>query len=95
MLASYGVALAQIVPNGFGFMMGMLLLWHDLGFDIPTLLECHSVYKTMRVSNNPDFYFFTRWTNDPPILILNCPCSSGAWKHRWFWMASPYEDGSG
>ncbi|KAH6783940.1 hypothetical protein C2S52_008899 [Perilla frutescens var. hirtella] len=74
--ASYGIFSAQISPNGYGHMVGMLLIWYDLKFGEPMLEEWHSLYRISRVPDNPGFYYFTRWTGGFLGLVKDCISSS-------------------
>ncbi|KAH6810751.1 hypothetical protein C2S51_024513 [Perilla frutescens var. frutescens] len=84
--ANYGISPAQIAPNGYSHMMGMLLIWYDLKFGEPSLEEWHPLYRIVNVPGNLGFYYFTRWTGGFTGLVRECISYSGDWKPNWFWV---------
>ncbi|KAH6800399.1 hypothetical protein C2S52_000863 [Perilla frutescens var. hirtella] len=74
---SYGISPAQIAPNGYSHMMGMLLIWYDLKFGEPLLEEWHSLYRIVNLPDNLGFYYFTRWTGGFTRLVRECISSFG------------------
>lgn len=66
---SHRIAPAQLNPIAWCHMLGVFLMWDDLGFGVPSLNVWHHLYKIHPISDHPYFYYFTKWASDKGILI--------------------------
>lgn len=60
MLKIYGIAPAQLNPIAWCHMLGVFLLWDDLGFGVPSLNVWHYLYMIHLINDQPYFYYFTK-----------------------------------
>lgn len=85
-LGSYGIAPTQINPVAWCHMMGVFLLWDDLGFGEPSLNVWHYLYKIHPIGDHPGFYYFTRWATGKGIMVEKLSNSAGSWRERFFFL---------
>lgn len=87
-LGSYDLAPAQITPNRWSQMLGMLLLWEGNGFPEPTMNEWHFMFRCIPFRKMKGFYYFTRWVKGPPMLISKLPTSSEPYRSEFFYVGT-------
>ncbi|KAM0918541.1 hypothetical protein ACQ4PT_009043 [Festuca glaucescens] len=86
-LAHFGIAPAQLTPNGWRIMAGFLALCHSAG--VPPSLAVFRHFFTLSIVNNKEkgWYFF-RSKDNSGLRFTGLPTPSSDWRKRFFFLSS-------
>ncbi|KAM0899735.1 hypothetical protein ACQ4PT_021087 [Festuca glaucescens] len=86
-LAHFGIAPAQLTPNGWRIMAGFLALCHSAG--VPPSLEVFRHFFTLSIVNHKEkgWYFF-RSKDNSGLRFTGLPTPSSTWRKRFFFLSS-------
>ena len=83
-LQHFNVCPSQLSPNGWGILVGLLVLFRDKGFGVPSIalfLYLFSAKETVE-----GFLYFSRRFG-APMVISDLPSSHRLWKGRYFFVS--------
>ena len=83
-LQHFNVCPSQLSPNGWGILVGLLVLFRDRGLGVPNialLLYLFSAKETVE-----GFLYFSRRAGTP-LVISDLPSSHRIWKERYFFVS--------
>ena len=83
-LQHFNVYPSHLSPNGWGILVGLLVIFRDRGFGVPSIplfLYLFSVKETAE-----GFFYFSR-RSGAPLVISDLPSSHKLWKGRYFFVS--------
>ena len=84
-LQHFNVCSSQLSPNGWGILVGLLVIFRDRGLGIPSIalfLYLFSAKETVE-----GFLYFSRCSG-APLVISDLPSSHKLWNGRYFFVSS-------
>ena len=83
-LQHFNVCPSQLSPNGWGILVGLLVIFRDRGLGVPSIalfLYLFSAKETVE-----GFLYFSR-RSGAPLVISDLPSSHRLWKGRYFFVS--------
>ena len=83
-LQHFNVFPSQLVPNGWGILVGLLAFFRDRGLDVPSVALLLYLFTSKETAEG--FLYFSRRPG-APLVIFDLPSSHRLWKGRYFFIS--------
>ena len=83
-LQHFNICPSQLVPNGWGILVGLLASFRDRGLGIPILALLLYLFHPKETTEG--FLYFSRHSG-APLVISDLPSSHRSWKGRYFFVS--------
>ena len=83
-LQHFNVCPSQLLPNGWGILVGLLVFFRDRGLGVPSIALF--LYLLGAKETAEGFLYFSRRTG-APLVIFDLPSSHRLWKERFFFVS--------
>ncbi|KAL2481217.1 Plus3 domain-containing protein [Abeliophyllum distichum] len=94
-LREWGVAPTQLCPNGWRILIGLLVLWDQLGFSRPTIGDFHSLYSFKSDGKRLGWWYASVKARTGGSVVTQTPDSIKNWKKFWFFVRGPWQFAEG
>ncbi|KAL2479302.1 Plus3 domain-containing protein [Abeliophyllum distichum] len=88
-LREWGIAPTQLCPNGWRILIGLLVLWDQLGFLRPSIGDFHSLYSFKSNGKRSGWWYASVRTGGS--VVTQTPDSIKNWKKFWFFVRGPWQ----
>ena len=83
-LQHFNVCPSQLVPNGWGILVGLLVFFRERGLGVPSIALLLYLFSPEETSEG--FLYFSR-RSGAPLVIFDLPSSHRLWKGRYFFVS--------
>ena len=83
-LQHFNVCPSQLVPNGWGILVGLLAFFRDRGLGVPSIALLLYLFNPKETVEG--FLYFSR-RSGAPLVISDLPSSHRSWKGRYFFVS--------
>ena len=83
-LQQFNVCPSQLSPNGWGILVGLLVLFRDRGLGVPSIALLFYLFNAKETTKG--FLYFSR-RSGAPLVISDLPSSHRLWKGRYFFVS--------
>ena len=83
-LQHFNVCPSQLLPNGWGILVGLLVFFRDRGLGVPSIALLLYLFSAKETADG--FLYFSRRTG-APLVISDLPSSHRLWKERYFFVS--------
>ena len=83
-LQNFNVCPSQLVPNGWGILVGLLAFFRDRGLGVPSVALLLYLFSPKETVDG--FLYFSRRPG-APLVISDLPSSHRSWKGRYFFVS--------
>ena len=83
-LQHFNVCPSQLLPNGWGILVGLLVFFRDRGLGVPSIAQFLYLFSAKETAEG--FLYFSRCTG-APLVISDLPSSHRLWKERYFFVS--------
>ena len=83
-LQHFNVCPSQLVPNGWGILVGLLAFFRDRGLGVPSVALFLFLFTPKETAEG--FLYFSRRPGSP-LVISDLPSSHRSWKGRYFFVS--------
>ena len=83
-LQHFNVCPSQLSPNGWGILVGLLVLFRDRGLGVPSIALFLYLFSSKETAES--FLYFSRCSG-APLVISDLPSSHRLWKERYFFVS--------
>ena len=83
-LQHFNVCPSQLVPNGWGILVGLLAFFRDRGLGVPNIALLLYLFSPKKTAEG--FLYFSR-RSGAPLVIFDLPSSHRSWKGRYFFVS--------
>ncbi|KAL2470794.1 Plus3 domain-containing protein [Abeliophyllum distichum] len=90
-LREWGIALTQLCPNGWRILIGLLVLWDQLGFPRPSIGDFHSLYSFKSDGKRSGWWYASVKARTGGSVVTQTPDSIKNWKKFWFFIRGPWQ----
>ena len=80
-LQHFNVCPSQLLPNGWGILVGLLVFFRDRGLGVPSIVVFLYLFSAKETVEG--FLYFSR-RSGAPLVISDLPSSHRLWKERYF-----------
>ncbi|KAL2531495.1 Plus3 domain-containing protein [Abeliophyllum distichum] len=94
-LREWRIAPTQLYPNGWRILIGLLVLWDQLGFSRPTIGDFHSLYSFKSDGKRSGWWYASVKARMGGSVITQTPDSIKNWKKFWFFVRGPWQFAEG
>ncbi|KAL2534636.1 Plus3 domain-containing protein [Abeliophyllum distichum] len=94
-LREWGIAPTQLCPNGWRILIGLLVLWDQLGFSRPTIGDFHSLYSFKSDGKRSGWWYASVKARTGGSVVTQTPDSIKNWKKFWFFVRGPWQFAEG
>ncbi|KAL2453907.1 Plus3 domain-containing protein [Abeliophyllum distichum] len=94
-LREWGVAPTQLCPNGWRILIGLLVLWDQLGFSRPTIGDFHSLYSFKSDGKRSGWWYASVKARTGGSVVTQTPDSIKNWKKFWFFVRGSWQFAEG
>ena len=84
-LHHFNVCLAQLLPNFWGVLVGLLVVFRDKGLGVPSIALLLDLFSVKEVAEG--FLYLSKRSN-APLIISDLPSSHRHWKEPYFFVTS-------
>ncbi|KAL2497991.1 hypothetical protein Adt_23541 [Abeliophyllum distichum] len=90
-LRDWGIAPTQLCPNGWRILIGLLVLWDQLGFPRPSIGDFHSLYSFKSDGKRSGWWYASVKARTGGSVVTQTPDSIKNWKKFWFFVRGPWQ----
>ncbi|KAL2471556.1 hypothetical protein Adt_39692 [Abeliophyllum distichum] len=90
-LREWGIAPTQLCPNGWRILIGLLVLWDQLGFPRPSIGDFHSLYSFKSDGKRSGWWYASVKAKTGSSVVTQTPDSIKNWKKFWFFVRGPWQ----
>ncbi|KAL2487434.1 Plus3 domain-containing protein [Abeliophyllum distichum] len=90
-LREWGIAPTQLCPNGWRILIGLLVLWDQLGFPRPSIGDFHSLYSFKSDGKRSGWWYASVKARTGGSFVTQTPDSIKNWKKFWFFVRGPWQ----
>ncbi|KAL2533434.1 Uncharacterized protein Adt_06785 [Abeliophyllum distichum] len=90
-LREWGIAPTQLCPNGWRILIGLLVLWDQLGFPRPSIGDFHSLYSFKSDGKRSGWWYASVKARTGSSVVIQTPDSIKNWKKFWFFVRGPWQ----
>ncbi|KAL2492209.1 Uncharacterized protein Adt_27837 [Abeliophyllum distichum] len=90
-LREWGIAPTQLCPNGWRILIGLLVLWDQLGFSRPSIGDFHSLYSFKSDGKRSGWWYASVKARTGGSVVTQTPDSIKNWKKFWFFVRGPWQ----
>ena len=83
-LQHFNVCPSQLLPNGWGILVGLLAFFRDRGLSVPSVALLLYLFSLKETAEG--FLYFSRRPG-APLVISDLPSSHKSWKERYFFVS--------
>ena len=83
-LQHFNICSSQLAPNGWGILVGLLVVFRDKGLGIPNVALLLHLFHPKETTEG--FLYFSR-RSGAPLVISDLPSSHRSWKGRYFFVS--------
>ncbi|KAL2497110.1 Plus3 domain-containing protein [Abeliophyllum distichum] len=94
-LREWRIAPTQLCPNGWRILIGLLVLWDQLGFSRPTIGDFHSLYSFKSDGKRSGWWYASVKARTGGSVVTQTPDSIKNWKKFWFFVRGPWQFAEG
>ncbi|KAL2457234.1 Plus3 domain-containing protein [Abeliophyllum distichum] len=94
-LREWRIAPTQLCPNGWRILIGLLVLWDQLGFSRPTIGDFHSLYSLKSNGKRSGWWYASVKARTGGSVVTQTPDSIKNWKKFWFFVRGPWQFAEG
>ncbi|KAL2476110.1 Plus3 domain-containing protein [Abeliophyllum distichum] len=89
-LREWGITPTQLCPNGWRILIGLLVLWDQLGFPRPSITDFHSLYSFKSDGKRSGWWYASVKVKTGGSVVTQTPDSIN-WKKFWFFVRGPWQ----
>ena len=82
-LQHFNVCPSQLAPNFWGILIGLMVLFRDKGFGVPSIALFLDLFSVKEASEG---FFYLSKRSGVPLIITDLPSSHRLWKERYFFV---------
>ncbi|KAL2506176.1 Plus3 domain-containing protein [Abeliophyllum distichum] len=90
-LREWGIAPTQLCPNGWRILVGLLVLWDQLGFPRPSIGDFYSLYSFKSDGKRSGWWYASVKARTGGSVVTQTPDSIKNWKKFWFFVRGPWQ----
>ncbi|KAL2485675.1 Plus3 domain-containing protein [Abeliophyllum distichum] len=90
-LWEWGIAPTQLCPNGWRILIGLLVLWDQLGFPRPSIGDFHSLYSFKSDGKRSGWWYASVKVKTGGSVVTQTPDSIKNLKKFWFFVRGPWQ----
>ncbi|KAL2540916.1 Uncharacterized protein Adt_01894 [Abeliophyllum distichum] len=90
-LREWGIAPTQLCPNGWRILIGLLVLWDQLGFPRPSIGDFHSLYSFKSDGKRSGWWYASVKARTGGSVVTQTTDSIKNWKKFWFFVRGPWQ----
>ncbi|KAL2479304.1 hypothetical protein Adt_32270 [Abeliophyllum distichum] len=90
-LREWGIAPTQLCPNGWRILIGLLVLWDQLGFPRPSIGDFHSLYSFKSDGKRSGWWYASVKARTGGSVVTQTLDSINNWKKFWFFVRGPWQ----
>ncbi|KAL2472268.1 Plus3 domain-containing protein [Abeliophyllum distichum] len=90
-LREWRIAPTQLYPNGWRILIGLLVLWDQLGFSRPSIGDFHSLYSFKSDGKRSGWWYASVKARTGGNVVTQTPDSIKNWKKFWFFVRGPWQ----
>ncbi|KAL2524557.1 Plus3 domain-containing protein [Abeliophyllum distichum] len=94
-LREWRIAPTQLCPNGWRILIGLLVLWDQLGFPRPSIGDFHSLYSFKSDGKRSGWWYASVKARTGGSVVTQTPDSIKNWKKFWFFVRGPWQFAEG
>ncbi|KAL2472545.1 hypothetical protein Adt_40681 [Abeliophyllum distichum] len=90
-LREWRIAPTQLCPNGWRILIGLLVLWDQLGFSRPSIGDFHSLYSFKSDGKRSGWWYASVKARMGGSVVTQTSNSIKNWKKFWFFVRGPWQ----
>ncbi|KAL2526613.1 Plus3 domain-containing protein [Abeliophyllum distichum] len=90
-LREWRIAPTQFCPNGWRILIGLLVLWDQLGFPRPSIGDFYSLYSFKSDGKRSGWWYVSVKARTGGSVVTQTPDSIKNWKKFWFFVRGPWQ----
>ncbi|KAL2492455.1 Plus3 domain-containing protein [Abeliophyllum distichum] len=90
-LQEWRIAPTQLCPNGWRILIGLLVLWDQLGFPRPSIGDFHSLYSFKSDGKRSGWWYASVKAKTGDSVVTQTLDSIKNWKKFWFFVHGPWQ----